>query len=126
MGESGGRVATVVVAEDNFLTSHLIVATLENAGYNAEAGRDGDVVFRLVEKLAPRVLVINLNLSRPSGFELLRSLRPHESGMRVIAFLAPGQADLKPQAVALGADCFFESPFEPDALVREVARLMGK
>lgn len=124
MAESGGTAAAVVVAEDDFLTSHLIVATLAKAGYHAEAARDGDGVSRLVEMHRPRVLVINLNLSRPSGMELLRSLRPHGTGMRVVAFLAPGQADMKPQAVALGADAFFEPPFEPDELVREVARLM--
>ena len=126
MAGSGGRTATVVVAEDNFLTSRLLVASLEKAGYQAESGRDGDSVARLVEKHHPRVLIINLNLSRPSGIELLRSLRPHARGMRVVAFLAPGQADLKPQAVSLGADVFFEPPFEPDVLVSEVTRLMGE
>lgn len=126
MVETGGRAATVVVAEDNFLTSHLIVATLKKAGYHAEAGRDGDVVSRLVAEHQPRVLVINLNLSRPSGMELLRTLRPHASGMRVVAFLAPGQADMKTHAVALGADVFFEPPFDPDTLIREVARLAGE
>jgi DNA-binding response OmpR family regulator len=126
MAESGGKAATVVVAEDNFLTSRLLVASLEKAGYRAESGRDGDSVARLVEKHNPRVLIINLNLSRPSGMELLRSLRPHARGMRVVAFLAPGQADMKTHAVALGADVFFEPPFDPDALIREVARLVGE
>jgi DNA-binding response OmpR family regulator len=126
MGNQGGNAAAVVVAEDNFLTSHLIVATLSKAGYHAEVGRDGDTVTRLVRELRPRVLIINLNLSRPSGMELLRTLRPQESGMRVVAFLAPGQADMRPQAVTLGADAFFEPPFEPDELIREVGRLIGE
>ena len=125
MINSSGSAAAVVVAEDNFLTSHLLVATLSKAGYRAEVGRDGDSVTKLVRELRPRVLVINLNLSRPSGMELLRTLRPLDSGMRVVAFLAPGQADLKPQALTLGADVFFEPPFEPATLVREVERLMG-
>lgn len=126
MGETGGSSATVVVAEDNFLTAHLIVATLEKAGYRAIAGRDGDEVWRLVDKHRPRVLVVNLNLSRPSGMELLRTLRKEYAELRAIAFLAPTQSDLRTQAAGLGAEAFFESPFEPAALVAEVARLAGE
>jgi two-component system chemotaxis response regulator CheY len=126
MGESGGSEATVVVAEDNFLTSHLIVAALEKAGYRAVAGRDGDEVWRLVGKHRPRLLIVNLNLSRPSGMELLRAIRKEHTKLPAIVFLAPSQADLKPQAAGLGAEAFFESPFEPAELVAAVERLTGE
>lgn len=126
MGETGKGVATVVVAEDNFLTAHLIVAALEKAGYRAFAGRDGDEVWGLVAEHRPRVLIVNLNLSRPSGMELLRSLNKEHRNLRAIAFLAPAQADLRPQAAAFGAEAFFEPPFDPAALIAEVARLAGE
>lgn len=125
MGDAGVSAATVVVAEDNFLTSHLIVATLEKAGYRAVAGRDGDEVWRLVDKHRPRLLIVNLNLSRPSGMELLRSIRKEHAQLRAIAFLAPSQADLRALAAGFGAEAFFESPFDPAALVAEVERLTG-
>jgi two-component system OmpR family response regulator len=126
MGEAGRSATTVVVAEDNFLTSHLIVASLERAGYRAVAGRDGDAVWQLVEAHNPAVLIVNLNLSRPSGMELLRMLRKKYTELRVIAFLASTQSDLRTQAAVLGAEAFFESPFEPAALVAEVGRLTGE
>jgi DNA-binding response OmpR family regulator len=126
MGQSDGSATTVVVAEDNFLTAHLIVATLEKAGYRVFAGRDGDAVLRLVGEHRPRVLILNLNLSRPSGMELLRALRKRPDNPRAIVFLSATQADLKPQAESLGAEAFFESPFEPSALVAEVGRLSGE
>ncbi|MBI2212555.1 MAG: response regulator [Acidobacteria bacterium] len=126
MGENAGGTTTVIVAEDNFLTAHLIVATLEKAGYRAIAGRDGDEVSRLIGTHRPRVLIVNLNLSRPSGMELLRTLRKAYAELRAIAFLAPTQADLRAQAAGLGAESFFESPFDPSALVAEVERLAGE
>ena len=58
--------------------------------------------------------------------ELLRALRKEHRELRAIAFLAPTQADLRPQAAGLGAEAFFESPFEPSALVAEVGRLSGE
>jgi DNA-binding response OmpR family regulator len=90
------------------------------------AGRDGDAVWQLVEAHNPAVLIVNLNLSRPSGMELLRMLRKKYTELRVIAFLASTQSDLRTQAAVLGAEAFFESPFEPAALVAEVGRLTGE
>jgi chemosensory pili system protein ChpA (sensor histidine kinase/response regulator) len=125
MQQSEKNAPPVVIAEDNFLTSHLLVAALEKAGYLPSAGRDGDQVSRLLDKSGAKLLVLNLNLLRPSGMEYLRVLRPRERGIRVIGFLSPGQADMKPLASSLGVDHFFENPFDPEELIRKVDELAG-
>jgi two-component system, response regulator, stage 0 sporulation protein F len=120
-----GATPRVVVAEDNYLTAHLIIAALSAVGVPAATGRFGDQVVSLVDELRPLVIVVNLNFSRPSGLELLRLLRVRERGLRPIVMLNPGQADLRPQAQAYGARVFFESPFDPADLASAVLDELG-
>jgi DNA-binding response OmpR family regulator len=118
-------VPRVVVAEDNFLTARLIVAALESVGVAATMGRFGDQVQAIVDEVGPRVLIINLNFSRPSGLELLRILRVPERGIKSIVLINPGQADMRPQAQAYGATVFFENPFDPAELASKTLELLG-
>ncbi len=120
-----GTSPRVVVAEDNFLTSHLIIAALDAVGVPAKGGRFGDQVIALVDELRPTVIVLNLNFSRPSGLELLRMLRVEERGIKPIVLINPGQADLRPQAQGYGAEVFFENPFDPAALAGQVLDFLG-
>jgi len=115
----------VVVAEDNFLTAHLIVAALQAVGVHAALARFGDQVQSLVERHAPPVVIVNLNFSRPSGLELLRLLRVDERGIQPIVLINPGQADMKPQAQSYGAKVFFENPFDPAELASRTLELLG-
>jgi len=120
-----GPVPRVVVAEDNFLTAHLIKAALDAVGVPSAIARFGDQVRSLVDQYQPAVIIINLNFSRPSGLELLRILRVQETGMKPIILINPGQADMRPQAQAYGAHLFFENPFDPADLATRTLELLG-
>lgn len=119
------REPPVVVGEDNFLTARLLAAVLQNEGRTVVIARDGEEVLRNVEKHKPRLLVLNMNLCRPSGMEVLRVLQPHREKLQIIAFTAPGQGDLRTAASTLGAGVFFEMPFYPAELADKI-RLMLK
>ena len=125
MVNSEGAAPRVVVAEDNFLTAHLITAALEAVGVVAAIGRFGDQVMSLVDEHRPPVIILNLNFNRPSGLELLRVLRVQERGLSPIVLINPGQADMRPQAQAYGARMFFENPFDPAVLAASVLELLG-
>lgn len=124
MADFVGTAPRVVVAEDNFLTAQLIVAALAAVGVRGQAGRFGDQVLALVDEHRPKVVIVNLNFSRPSGLELLRVLRVPDRGARAIALINPGQADMKPQAQAYGATVFFENPFDPAELAGRTLDLL--
>lgn len=116
----------VVVAEDNFLTARLIAACLQQAGQTVVLARNGDEVIHLIQKYNPSLVLLNLNLIRPSGVELLRFLRPRRSGLKVLAMTAPGQAELKSAAASLGVGGFFETPFFPQELASTVKFMLRK
>lgn len=119
------REPPVLIGEDNFLTARLLAAVLQNEGRTVVIARDGEEVLRNVVKHQPRLLVLNMNLCRPSGMEVLRVLQPHREKLQIIAFTAPGQGDLRAAASTLGAGVFFEMPFYPAELADRI-RLMLK
>lgn len=116
----------VVVAEDNFLTARLIAACLQQAGQSVVLARTGDDVLNLVQKYDPDLVLLNLNLIRPSGVELLRFLQPRRDRLKILAMTAPGQADLKSAATGLGVGAFFETPFFPQELASTVKFMLRK
>lgn len=115
----------VIIAESNFLTARLLSATLQGAGYPTAVARFGDEVLSLVEKHHADLLVIDMNLARPSGLELLRSLQQKGITLTILAGLTPGQSELRAAAAPLGVSEFFELPFLPQELAGRVAALRG-
>lgn len=119
------RSKTVIVAESNFLTARLIMASLQARGLPATFARDGDGVFRLLDKHDVVLLVLNMNLGRPSGSQLLRTLQMRYPKLKVLAITSAGQAELKSAADALGASTLIELPFSPTDLCDRVQRMIG-
>jgi|GEM_PF-3432536 len=115
----------IVIAEDNFVTARLLASSLQAAGRTTVIARDGDEVVALIKKHSPDLLLLNMNLTRPSGVELLRTLQLHQSRMRVLALTTPGQADVRSAASSLGVAGFFEVPFYPAELGERVRILLG-
>ncbi len=114
----------IVVAESSFLTGRLLVASLQAAGRPAVVGRDGDSVLRLLDTHAPDLLILNINLARPNGIELLRTIKQRKQNLTILAATAPGQAEVRAAAGALGVSEFMEYPFSPAELNDQVARLL--
>lgn len=114
----------IVVAESNFLTGRLIVSSLQAGGHPAVVGRDGDDVLKLLEMYQPDLLVLDMNLGRPNGLELLRTLHQRQVNLKILAATAPGQAELRAAAGSLGVKDFFDFPFSPEELNQRVALMI--
>jgi len=119
------RSKTVIVAETNFLTARLIMASLQARGLPTTSARDGDGVFRLLDKHEVLLLVLNMNLGRPSGVQLLRTLQMRFPSLKVLAITAAGQAELKSAADSLGASTIIELPFSPADLGDRAQQMIG-
>src|SRR5687767_12932288 len=110
----------IIIAESNFLTGRLLAATLQSSGYMAIVAPYGEDVMKLLDMYSPDVLLLNMNLSRPSGVELLRTLQTRDPHLKILASTAAGQSELKASATSLGVRGFFEMPFSPDELTAQV------
>ena len=133
MNESDLQDYPILVIEDDFLKARLLVASLQTylGTRQVHVARDGDQAFRIIRDYDPNVILLNMNLSRPSGVEFLRLLyhnRSGTNGIQIVAMTQRGQGDLKNAASTLGARHFVESPYAPAELsskIIEITRRRG-
>lgn len=115
----------IVVAESDFLTGTLLVAAIEAAGRRALMARDGEGLLELTERQEPDLLVLNMNLARPGGVQMVRSLRQKGVNVPILAVTRTGQENLRAAARALGVTAFLELPFSPHELYLQIEAILG-
>lgn len=123
---TGRRKALVLVVEDDPDLGDAMVAFLKEEGLEARLARDGDQAMRLVDDLAPAVMVLDLMMPRRDGFSVLRELRADGriNTLPVIVVTAIFGLSERLYATELGAADYVTKPFELDDLLARVRSLL--
>lgn len=88
---------------------------------------NGFEALKLLPRAAIDLLVLDLNMPGLSGLEVLSFVKksPDLAKTRVLIVTTAGREEDRRRAISLGADDYVTKPFEPDALVAAVRRLLG-
>ena len=116
--------ASILVVEDDADTCAQLATLLEGEGYAVGTATDGYAALTwLRTHPAPRLVLLNLALSAPDGWQFLTARRADAALARVpvIALSAAGPA-LRPAALALGADELLSKPVNAAALLVTAGR----
>lgn len=117
---------SILIIDDDWLRARLIAVSLEEHQGMPETFivTDGDSALSRIQILAPAVIVLSLNLSRPSGVEFLRILDQDEDGVpgfNVLGLLERGQGELQSAALRFGLRGMLVTPFTPEAVSADIA-----
>ena len=121
--------AWIVVAEDNAPDVFLIRQALSQEGlaYRLDTLSDGDDAFRLIDRLEqdarkpfPDLFVIDLNLPRRSGAEVLARVRSSSRGAHssIIIMSSSDAPHDRDRARTLGANLYFRKPLDLDEFMK--------
>ena len=112
----------VVLWEDDPVRRPLLAAILDAAGIQVALPRDADAAMTMAAAPGVVALLLDANVTRPSGTEFLRELRHRrrDAAPPTVALLQPGQASLRSALRELGVARLVSEPFEPAALVEAV------
>ncbi len=116
----------VVVADDDPTTLALVSAVLRNHAIDCEIAHDGGQALELARRHHPAALVLDINMPRLDGFEVLASIR-NDSEMRAlpVVMLTTRQQETDVlKGFGLGADDYVVKPFNPLELVARLKRLL--
>src|SRR5215470_74303 len=105
MSEAKKKSIRVVIADDHAMVRDGLRRSLEYAGLEivGEAA-DGMEAVALVRRLAPDILLLDLNMPKHDGFEALRDLRAYgHHNTRVIVLTAEASTEDVAKALDLGA-----------------------
>ena len=109
----------LLLIEDNPTLSLWLAKMLEQASFVLEAVQDGESADQLLRTNQYDVVLLDLNLPRLSGKNVLRRMRQRGDATPVMILTASGSIDEKVELLGAGADDYLVKPFE----VRELARV---
>jgi DNA-binding response OmpR family regulator len=111
---------TILIVEDDEAIATGLSLNLRLAGNEPEVARDGEQALSILEARPFDLVLLDLNLPRKNGLEVLASLREADNLVPVIVLSArDGEFD-KVAALRLGADDYVTKPF---ALAELLARI---
>ncbi|GAA5513161.1 response regulator rcp1 [Deinococcus carri] len=125
-GEAGGLRAEVLIAEDNPADIELVLAAVEDCGlpHRLHFVRDGVEALAFLRGGPPRLLILDLNMPRLGGLEVLAALRAEGLTVPTVIFTSSGDAGDRQRALDLGAAAYLLKPVKFSEFCRAVTGLL--
>jgi chemosensory pili system protein ChpA (sensor histidine kinase/response regulator) len=120
--------AHVMVVDDSLTVRRLTGRLLSRAGYEVSTAKDGLDALQQMQGTLPDLVVLDLEMPRMDGFELVRELRSDPLTAAVPIVIVSSRLVEKHQrrAAEMGADAFFGKPYPEDELLACIDGLVGK
>lgn len=126
--EGRGRGASVLLVEDEDQLRRVMKDLLQREGYRVAEARDGIQALDEVDRFAPDVIILDLNLPGIDGYSVLAQLRsrPATRDIPIMVLTAKGDEDNEVRVFELGADDFVTKPFRARSLTARIEAILGR
>lgn len=120
--------STILVADAEPQIRRVLGRLLEAEGHVCVFAGDGEDALRLAQEGRPDLVLIDVEMPRRSGLEVLAALRQDEEtrATRVILTCAGAQLVGADGELVASADDFVTKPFDPDQLVSRVRAALSR
>lgn len=116
----------ILVVEDDPSLAMGLVHNLKYEGFDVTLAQDGEAGLRLACDVRPDLILLDVNLPKMNGFELLAELRGDGMDMPVLLLTARGTDEDKVHGLGLGADDYITKPFSLRELIARVNAAMRR
>lgn len=117
--------ALVLIAEDDDEIASILDAYLQREGFRTVLGRDGRTALDLHHALKPDLVLLDVNMPRLDGWEVLAELR-RRGDTPVIMITALDQDIDRLQGLRIGADDYVVKPFNPIEVVARAKAVLRR
>jgi CheY-like chemotaxis protein/Tfp pilus assembly ATPase PilU len=128
VGEGKGHGACVLLVEDEEQLRRVMKDLLQREGYTVAEARDGIQALDEVDRHAPDVIILDLNLPGLDGYGVLSQLRSRAATREipVMVLTAKGDEDNEVRVFELGASDFVTKPFRARSLTARLEAVLGR
>jgi DNA-binding response OmpR family regulator len=116
----------ILVVDDDLELLRLIAFALRQAGYMVLEAQDGPQALAVFERERPDLVVLDVNLPRLNGFEVLKKIRAVSTGLPVMMLTVRTGEEDQVRGLDLGADDYLGKPFSPRTLLARVRALLRR
>ncbi len=109
----------ILIAEDHYVSRHLLERNLSNWGFEVVTAEDGEAAVRVLEaEDAPSLAIVDWMMPRLDGLEVCRRIRERKDRPYIYLVLLTAKSHKEEIATGLeaGADDYVVKPFDPDEL----------
>jgi type II secretory ATPase GspE/PulE/Tfp pilus assembly ATPase PilB-like protein len=125
---ANGESKKVLLVEDEDALRRVLKDLLEREGFTVFEAADGVVALDEIDRAAPDIVVLDLNLPRLDGYGVLSHLRARAATaeLPVIVLTAKGDEESEVRVFEYGASDYLTKPFRPRALSARLHSLLGR
>ena len=127
-GPASRTEAKVLLVDDEDQLRRVMRDLLERDGYAVTEARDGVEALDQIDRHAPDIIVLDLNLPGLDGYGVLSHLRsrPATASIPVVVLTAQGDEENEVRVFEMGADDFLSKPFRARALSARLQAVLGR
>ena len=116
----------ILIADDKATSRELLRTVLERQGYAITEAADGEEALQKALAEAPDLILLDLQMPRRTGYEVLRELRkdPRHAELPIIALTASAMQGDREKALSAGFTGYLAKPVALVHLREEVQRLL--
>ena len=102
----------ILVVEDNLDIQELMAEAISFLDCNVDVASDGDEAMKKVLKNKPDIMILDINMPKKNGFEVLRTIKGRKTtqDIFVIVFTVRSRPKDVKLGYELGADVYFDKP----------------
>ena len=116
----------ILVVEDDSAIRRGLVDALQFAGYEVLEAANGTNGLKLAQRASFDLLLLDLILPGPSGFEILETVHGQRPTLPVIILTARGEESDRVKGLRLGADDYIVKPFSVRELLARVEAVLRR
>jgi len=117
----------ILVIDDDPNVVQLVKMNLEFEGYEVETAYNGLKGLDMARRVRPDLILLDIMMPNLDGWDVVNEIRrtPELKGVPVVMLTALNQPEAVATSLTFGADVHLPKPFEPDAMLEIVRRLLG-
>lgn len=118
----------MLIADRDATSRSLISRLAGQLGFRSVAVETGEEALAAAQSDVPALVVIDVEIAHPSGYELCRELREQIGETLPIVFVSANRTSPQDEiaGLLLGADDYFKKPLEPDRFLARARRLLAR
>jgi two-component system NtrC family sensor kinase len=116
---------TVLIVDNEVDLVELLQIEIAGAGYDVLTAFDGEEALRRLKQREVELIVLDLNMPRMNGFEVLRRMKEEYPRTKSIVLTGYGDVQTAIRCKKMGADTFLSKPYSLLELLLEMERLLA-